>query len=575
MLRCDLPDSLHGRNAHMCNITTAQMPENVLAVACIDTGVLVVFKEEAVWMAASSLQVLQSLQREPCCPVVCRSLPWGEVLVGISSTCAVLFDAHGARACINDLPPNFGNLACCFPFMAAMHESGYASIVSVSDWNTLGRIVVPPRITHFADNGQRLYGTNAGCVYELQMLKDVAPSIAASDSRCIRTLPPDIAWSVASGVDMLMTSPFFASVIRDDSQFVASLQEMQRCVERLQSLASFVCSVQSAQGIACADRQAVDTEIERAVHTAAYDRFVQQLRIRHARDDALVAEAASFFLSMDPEDMGVAPQHAAAVRDAVAFSMHRKHRSLNRRRSSIDALSMLSRVDNASPAPADADPEEPASVDAERERPASSDNELDCPASVDPEQGDVAVSDNIEAAAFDRSCHVQSEDDFLRQETVQQSPLQPKEDFQLLLQQQCDSDLPIDQPCIQDDCPPSQPSPSLFLPIDVLSIDSSLSGGAGSRRNSFHEEYGTTDAVSSEVAQQDASSSDVTSVVFADQSLKIKRRGSSGTPGATVSDGRRGSVDFDSESFLSLGGGGRVSFMDLSESAQVLIFLDI
>jgi hypothetical protein len=57
MLRCDLPDTLHGRNARVCNITTAQMPENVLAVACIDTGVLVVFKEEAVWMAASSLQV--------------------------------------------------------------------------------------------------------------------------------------------------------------------------------------------------------------------------------------------------------------------------------------------------------------------------------------------------------------------------------------------------------------------------------------------------------------------------------------------------------------------------------------
>jgi len=78
------------------------------------TGVLVVFKEEAVWMHASSLQVqhplppspllpcppipppspqiktvnplyqvLQSLQRDTSCPVVCRSLPWGEVLVGV------------------------------------------------------------------------------------------------------------------------------------------------------------------------------------------------------------------------------------------------------------------------------------------------------------------------------------------------------------------------------------------------------------------------------------------------------------------------------------------------------------
>ena len=44
------------------------------------------------------------------------------------------------------------------------------------------------------------------------------------------------------------------------------------------------------------------------------------------RDDALTAEAASYFLSMDPDDMGVAPQHVAAVREAVAFSMHRKHR---------------------------------------------------------------------------------------------------------------------------------------------------------------------------------------------------------------------------------------------------------
>ena len=31
------------------------------------------------------------------------------------------------------------------------------------------------------------------------------------------------------------------------------------------------------------------------------------------RDDALTAEAASYFLSMDPDDMGVAPQHVAAV----------------------------------------------------------------------------------------------------------------------------------------------------------------------------------------------------------------------------------------------------------------------
>ena len=57
---------------------------------------------------------------------------------------------------------------------------------------------------------------------------------------------------------------------------------------------------------------------------------------------------------MDPDDMGVAPQHAAAVREAVGFAMQRKHRSINRRRSSIDALSMLSR-DSSSPTHVDAD----------------------------------------------------------------------------------------------------------------------------------------------------------------------------------------------------------------------------
>jgi hypothetical protein len=477
---------------------------------------------------------------------VCRSLPWGEVLVGISSTCAVLFDAHGARACINDLPPCFGNLACCFPFMAAMHESGYASIVSISDWNTLGRIVVPPRITHFADNGQRLYGTNAGCVYELQMLKDVAPSIAASDSRCIRTLPPDIAWSVASGVDMLMTSPFFANVISDDSQFVAALQEMQRCVERLQSLASFICSVQTAQGIACADRLAIDTEIERAVHTAAHDRFVQQLRVRHARDDAVIAEAASFFLSMDPEDMGVAPQHSAAVRDAVAFSMHRKHRSLNRRRSSIDALSMLSRVDNTSPAPADVDPEE-STVEVEQECPVSSDMEHVCAVSADaePESGILSGGSSIavDEQSFRREC-----------EKVECS---------------LPETLQLQQHLQHGDLQPPQPSPSMFLPIDVLSIESSLSGGGGSRRISPQEDDATSrDAASNEAPQRDSCSTDSAAAALAEQSLKLKRRSNTATPGS-VMDGRRGSVEFDSESFFSLGGGGRFSFMDLSEPAQV------
>ena len=156
-------------------------------------------------------------------------------------------------------------------------------------------------------------GTVGGCVYELQMLQEVAPSVAASDSRCIRTLPPEVAWAVAAGVDMLVASPTFDNDQHDDSQFVACLQEAQRCVERLQALAAFVCNLHAAQGAVCADRHAIDTEIERAVHAAAHDRLMQQLRIRHARDDALTAEAASYFLSMDPDDMGVAPQHVAAV----------------------------------------------------------------------------------------------------------------------------------------------------------------------------------------------------------------------------------------------------------------------
>ncbi len=68
-------------------------------------------------------------------------------------------------------------------------------------------------------------GTVGGCVYELQMLQDVAPSVAASDSRCIRTLPPEVAWAVAAGVDMLVASPTFDNDLHDDSQFVACLQE--------------------------------------------------------------------------------------------------------------------------------------------------------------------------------------------------------------------------------------------------------------------------------------------------------------------------------------------------------------
>jgi hypothetical protein len=75
----------------------------------------------------------------------------------------------------------------------------------------------------------------------------------------------------------------------------------------LQALAAFVRNLHAAQG--------------RAVHAAAHDDLMQQLRIQHARDDALTAKAASHFLSKDPDDMGVAPQHVDAVREAVAFSM--------------------------------------------------------------------------------------------------------------------------------------------------------------------------------------------------------------------------------------------------------------
>jgi hypothetical protein len=422
--------------------------------------------------------------------------------------------------------------------MAAMHESGFASIVSVSDWNTLGRIVVPPRITHFADNGQRLYGTNAGCVYELQMLSDVAPSIAARDSRCIRTLPPDIAWSVVSGIDMLMTSPLFISVVYDDSQFVASLQEVQRCVERLQSLAGFICTLQAAQGIACADRLAIDTEIERAVHMAAHDFLIQQLSIRHSRDDALIAEAASFFLSMDPEDMGVAPGHAAAVREAVAFSLHRKHRSLNRRRSSIDALSMLSRDDNVSPEKEDTDNEGHASVYIEQE----------------------GGGYNIDAVTVKQSLHVVLEEDGASlNEPEQQLPPQELENAAL---EQQDYDLQprnVELLSTQSRNLSLNLSPSLFLPIDILSIDSSISGGVASLRCSPEEE---------DIAASDVISPEVVSTAPVDQALKNKRRGSIGAL-AGAGDGRRGSVEFDAESFFSLGGGLPVSFTDLSESAQV------
>ncbi len=483
----------------------------------------------------------------------------------------MLFDAHGARACINDLPPFFGNMACCFPFIAAMHESGYASIVSVSDWNTLGRIVVPPRISHIADNGQRLYGTNAGCVYELQMLKDVAPNIAACDARCIRTLPPDIAWAVASGIDMLMSCPLFSSTMHDDSQFVASLQEAQRCVERLQSLASFVCNVQSAQGIACADRAAIDTEIERAVHMASHDHLMQQLLIRHSRDDALIAEAASFFLSMDPEDMGVAAQHAAAVRDAVAFSMHRKHRSLNRRRSSIDALSMLSRGDNASPDTLSVllmrenfdDNVCPSLANADQDGPVPADNDqdlshvdLDSLQCVDSEQEGNFGSDHVDSVAVKPSHRVMFEEDNCpREGAVQLNESQKQQ------QRECDNESKsLDPNTLRDERPFSGSSSSLFLPIDILSVGSSGSVGAGSLRSSPNNEG---------IAHIDIVSSETASAAVSDQSPKIKKRVATGTAGGA--DGRRGSVDFDSESFLSMGGGGQFSFIDLSESAQVRI----
>jgi hypothetical protein len=109
----------------------------------------------------------------------------------------------------------------------------------------------------------------------------------------------------------------------------------------------------------------------------------------------------------------------------------------------------------------------------------------------------------------------------------------------------------------------------MFLPIDVLSIESSLSGGGGSRRISPQEDDATSrDAASNEAPQRDSCSTDSAAAALAEQSLKLKRRSNTATPGS-VMDGRRGSVEFDSESFFSLGGGGRFSFMDLSEPAQV------
>ncbi len=357
---------------------------------------------------------------------------------------------------------------------------------------------------------------------------------------------------------MLMTSPLFTSPIRDDCQFVASLQEVQRCVERLQSLAAFVCSLQLAQGIACADSSAIDTEIERAVHMAAHEHLMQQLRIRHARDDALIAEAASFFLSMDPEDMGVATQHAAAVRDAVAFSMHRKHRSLNRRRSSIDALSMLSRGDNVSPTPVHIDQESSAPADADQNCPH---NDHGSPQFADGEVEVNVSSENGDATTVKPSVRVEFHEDYcLQQGSLIENFHQQSDEFQQQQQEQhVDPQFSsIDQVTPQIERLPSDPSPSIFLPIDVLSISSSGSVAAGSLRSSPHEEGATSG---------DVVSSEATSVLVSDQAFKIKRRGSTGTLAGV--EGRRGSVDFDSESFLSLGGGGRFSFIDLSEPAQV------
>ena len=83
-------------------------------------------------------------------------------------------------------------------------------------------------------------------------------------------------------------------------------------------------------------------------------------------------------------------------------------------------------------------------------------------------------------------------------------------------------------------------------------------GGRSQRCSPQEEDVAAIDTISPEVA----------SAAPADHTLKNKRRGSTGTF-AGLGDGRRGSVEFDSDSFYSLGGGGAVSFTDLSESAQV------
>jgi hypothetical protein len=139
------------------------------------------------------------------------------------------------------------------------------------------------------------------------------------------------------------------------------------------------------------------------------------------------------------------------------------------------------------------------------------------------------------------------------------APIQPNDSQQLddfeLLQPHNDQEPHeidgLDDIAPSNACVSSEPIPSLFLPMDILSI--------GSLRSSPNEESGiSSDAVSSEAV----------SATISEQGFKMKRRGASGTPLA-AGEGRRGSVEFDAESFLSLGGGSRVSFIDLSESAQV------
>ena len=181
-------------------------------------------------------------------------------------------------------------------------------------------------------------------------------------------------------------------------------------------------------------------------------------------------------------------------------------------------------------------------------------------------------SDKIDSADIKQSLQVVFETD----ERALQELDQEKEQQQL---EEMPQPQPGDRGAPRDsDGPPEQqqqtienPSPRLSLPLlDVLSIDSSGGAGGGSPRSSLEADATPERCLTpNPIALADAISIEVEAAALADQALACKRN-SAGALGGGM-DGRRGSMEFDSESFLSLGGGGRTSFMDLSEAAQVLL----